>query len=136
MLFVDDLDDDDVKRTDNDVPMSLFFIRNDSDLDEYNQCVISLLVSELKAMGVEQVKITGHASQDGDNEVNMALSQERADSVAKAFQERDMKAEANAVGETENVQKDNEENTEMFEELKLNLKNKVIIIYLKLIFIK
>jgi outer membrane protein OmpA-like peptidoglycan-associated protein len=79
------------------VPVPITFVFNEPTLTEDGKKAASLLLEYLRLKHFAKISLTGHADERGTDELNMTLSRERLDTVARYLKEGGFKGELELI---------------------------------------
>ncbi len=79
------------------VPVPITFVFNEPTLTEDGRKAASLLLEYLRLKRFAKISLTGHADERGTDELNMTLSRERLDTVARYLKEGGFKGELELI---------------------------------------
>ncbi len=79
------------------VPVPITFVFNEPTLTDDGRKAASLLLEYLRLKHFAKVSLTGHADERGTDELNMTLSRERLDTVARYLKEGGFKGELELI---------------------------------------
>lgn len=79
------------------VPVPITFVFNEPTLTDDGRKAAGLLLEYLRLKHFEKVSLTGHADERGTDELNMTLSRERLDTVARLLKEGGFKGELELI---------------------------------------